>query len=124
MDERIEKSIRILKKHGAKEDIIPNRKDMHNIGDITELSSIRNPSYGKGDRKFMKLLPSFNGEERRKEEEIPTSRDYLITGVKRFAMLGPNFFLFLRVVAYYGPKRDKIINRKDFAFVKGGQYGY
>lgn len=39
----------------------------------------------------MALLPSFNGKERRTEKEIPTSRDYLITGVKRLRFASPKF---------------------------------
>ena len=65
--------------------------------DIMELSAIRKPAFGKGDRKSMTLLPSFNRKEREIGGEIPTSRDYRIMGVKRLATLDPNFFFFERV---------------------------
>lgn len=55
------------------------------------LCAIRKPVFKKGDRKFMTLLPSFNGKETRTGEEIPTSQDYLITGVKRLRFTSPKF---------------------------------
>ena len=78
----------------------------------------------KGDHESMTLLPSFNGKKTRTNIEIRASLDYRLTGVKRLATLDPNFFLFLRVGAYYGHKNSKVINRKDLAFIDGGQYGY
>jgi hypothetical protein len=49
------------------------------------LYAIRKPASAgaEGDRKFMTLLPSFNGNETQTKCEIPTNRDYLITTVKR-----------------------------------------
>jgi len=62
------------------------------------LCAIRKPAFvgAKGDRNFMMLLPSFNGEERRTGKEIPISRDNLIKGVKRLTPFDPNFFLLVR----------------------------
>jgi hypothetical protein len=40
------------------------------MSDIPMLSAIRKRAFGKGDRKFMTLLHSFNGKERRTGKEI------------------------------------------------------
>jgi len=66
------------------------------MSDIPKLYAIRKPAFGKGDRKFMTSLLSFNVKESRPGKEIPTSRDYLIKGVKRLTSFDPNFFLFQR----------------------------
>ena len=63
------------------------------MSDIPKLCAIRKPAFGKGDRKFMTLLPSFNGQETQTGTEIPTSRDYLITGIKRLTTFDPNFLI-------------------------------
>ncbi len=88
--------------------------------DINKLSSIRNPAFGKGDRKSMTLLPSFNGKERRTGEEIPTSRDYLITGVKRFRYASPKFFLIstVRKVIKKRKWNDILFNRLSFYYYR------
>lgn len=61
----------------------------------TMLCAIRKPAsaIAGGDRKIMTLLPSFNGTKTRTKSEIPTSQDYLITDIKRFATLDPSFFI-------------------------------
>jgi len=57
---------------------------------LETLYAIQKPALKKGGNKFMTLLPSFNGNKTRTGKEIPTSRDYLITDVKRLATLDPN----------------------------------
>ncbi len=57
------------------------------------LCAIRKPAFGKGDRKFMTLLPSFNGQETQTGTETPTGRDYLITGIKWLTTFDPNFLI-------------------------------
>ena len=74
--------------------------------DIPKLCAIRKPAFGKGDRKFMTLLPSFNGKEIRTGKEIPRSRDYLITGVKLLASRDLNFFLFRKAWALLNIRSD------------------
>ncbi len=55
------------------------------------LCAIRKPAFKKGDRKLITLLLSFNRKERCLREKIPTSRDYLITSVKRLRFASPKF---------------------------------
>lgn len=49
----------------------------------------------------MTLLPSFNGKEGRTRKEIPTCRDYLITGVKQLR--------FTLVFRLYGLTEEEIM---------------
>jgi len=65
----------------------------------------------------MKLLPSFNGKERRTREEILTSLGYLITDVKRLTTFDPNFFLLVRGGAFrLNRKANTYIHLQTFGF--------
>ena len=79
------------------------------MSDIPKLCAIRKPAFEKGDHKFMTLLPSFNERERRNGKEIPTNRDYLITGVKRLPFASPNFFLTRKRGVPYDEKKQILI---------------
>ena len=50
-------------------DITTNRNDIRSTADMSELCAIRKPAFKKVDRKFMMLLPSFNGKEIRRNQE-------------------------------------------------------
>ena len=94
-------------------DISPIWKDMRSELGYTTLCAIRKPAFKRGDRKFMTLLPSFNGKETRTGTETPTGRDYLITDVKQLASLDLNFFLFRKAWALLNIRNDKIYNKRN-----------
>jgi hypothetical protein len=83
------------------------------IADIPMLYAIRKHVFGKGDREFMTLLPSFDGKEILTGKEIQTSRYYLITGVKLLTSLDLNFFLFWKAGTLLNIRSDKNYNKRN-----------